>query len=96
MVLGFMPQHLGLRKKRHREGRRRLYVMPKAEPLGVTQSKSEPAVMPLNLCAPPKRLLERTMTSQFDDDNGTIGSPAIRMGAFRDPTAPGGPTEASS
>ena len=52
--------------------------------------------MALNVCAPPKRNSEPTMTSQFAAFKRTIGSDAIRMGACSDATAPGSATEASS
>ena len=52
--------------------------------------------MPLNLCAPPKNHRERTMASKFFAEKGTIESQAIRMGACRDATAPGFPTEAAT
>ena len=66
------------------------------QPLGVTQSVWEPAVMRLHLGVPAKRPRERTKTSQFAADDGTIESHAKSMTAWRDATAPLCATEASS
>ena len=50
--------------------------------------------MALHLGAPSKRHCERTKTSQFSADDGTMASHAISMGAFRHAPARGCPTEA--
>ena len=59
--------------------RRRLNLLPRTVPLGVTQSVWEPAIMPLPLGASPNRHREGT-TSQFAADYGTIWSHEMCMG----------------
>ena len=60
---------------------RRLYLQPKTEPLEVTQSRSVPAVVSVNLCAARNRHRLSSMTSQFAIEDGTIRSHAISLGA---------------
>ena len=66
------------------------------DPLGVTLTVWEPAVMPLQLILQMKRHRERTKTSQFAADDGPIGSNQIHEPACPDATASWSPTERPS